>query len=75
MTCIASLPGSLSLPVTYIYGWSPVTDKDDTLDINNAVVSNAGQYRCNVTAIYSGANAYISSSFGASVGYLTVTGK
>ena len=79
LTCIASLPGNLNLPVMFIYHW--YTNKfgffvfdNSTLNINNVNVSNAGWYECIVLIIASVNSIYVSKSALSAVGYLTVTG-
>ena len=59
--------------ITYTYSWSPLTDNDDTLNINGVIVSNAGEYTCTVTASHS--SQYVMSSTGSGNGILTVRGK
>ena len=77
LTCIASLPGNLSLPVIYEYYWYHTTFAyfriyNSTLIINNVNVSNAGWYECAVIALVN--SNYVSTSLQFAVGYLTVTG-
>ena len=74
LTCIASLPGNLSLPVIFIYDWYHTafgTSDSAFLNINNVTVSNAGQYVCAVLASVN--FSYVTGSSGYGVGYLTVT--
>ena len=78
MTCIASLPGNLNLPVIFVYHWYTkfgffVFD-NSTLNLNNVNVSNAGWYECFVLVIASVNSIYVSESARYAVGYLTVTG-
>ena len=77
MTCIASLPGNLSLPVTYTYRWINTFNnyvwitQSSTFNINYVNVSNAGLYECGVIASVN--SRYVSESVEIAFGYLTVT--
>ena len=77
MTCIASLPVNLSLPVIFVYYWYHTTFGyfriyNSTLNINNVNVSNAGLYECYAFASVNSSYVYESAEY--AFGYLTVTG-
>ena len=77
LTCIASLPVNLSLPVIFVYYWFHSSFDyfriyNSTLNISNVNVSSAGQYECFAFASVNSSYVYESAQY--AFGYLTVTG-